>query len=227
MKAPIAELKKKELVWLGKHRCKKHSHTYLEHYDCYLKENPPEDKIGFLDIESSNLKATFGIVYTYAIKELDGKLYQGSVSIKDLRNAEYDKNLLKKLIDDLQHFSRVIGHYFTDYRFDLPFLRTRAVKWGLDFPEYKFMSANDTYSVLKAKFKLHSNRMETACEFFDIPAKGHKMKPDIWLKMITGNPKLMKQALAYIMKHNIEDVYSTEALWKRIEKYSLKGNRSI
>jgi len=226
MKAPIAELKKKDLIWLGQHKCR-HSHSFLEHYDCYLTENPPKDKIGFLDIEASNLKATFGIIYTYAIKELDGKLYKGSVTIKDLRNAEYDKNLLKQLIDDLQHFSRVIGHYFTDFRYDLPFIRTRAVKWGLDFPEYKFMSANDTYSVLKAKFKLHSNRLQTACEFFDIPAKAHKLNPDIWLSMITGNPKLMKQALDYIMTHNIEDVISTEALWKKISRYSGLGMRSL
>ena len=59
MIAPVHRLKKIEIVWLAKHKCK-HGHTYLEHYNCYLKEMPDgriQEKVGFLDIETTGLDA--------------------------------------------------------------------------------------------------------------------------------------------------------------------------
>jgi len=224
--APVKQLTKAEIVWLGTHRCKC-EHTYLEHYNCYVKENPQHQSVGFLDIEASNLKAPFGIVYTYCIKELDGVLLKRAVTLKELYEEKYDKELLKQFIKDTERFGRLVVHYGTDYKFDLPFLRTRAVKWNLPFPEYKFTYASDTWSIAKSKFCFHSNRLETICQFFGISCKKHKLNPNVWIKMFTGNPKLMQQALNYIMKHNIEDVMSLEALWKKINKYANISKTSI
>lgn len=200
-----------------KYRCV-HRHNGLTHPHCYNRGNT-EEIIGFADIEASNLNASFGIVYTYCIKKLDGELIKRSISLKDLHDGNFDKNLVAQFIKDCEQFDRLVWHYGTDFKFDLPFLRTRAVRWGLDFPEHKFMYVSDTHSILKKKFKLHSNRLETACDFFGIPAKEHKLNPEIWLKMITGNKKLMKGALEYILTHNVEDVLSLEALYKRISRY--------
>ncbi|KKL84703.1 hypothetical protein LCGC14_1962040, partial [marine sediment metagenome] len=66
--APIHRLKKKETVWLANHKCK-HRHNYIEHYNCYITENPDMERIGFLDIECSNLKADYGIILSYCIKK--------------------------------------------------------------------------------------------------------------------------------------------------------------
>lgn len=185
------------------------------------------ERLGFADIEASNLTATFGIVYTYCIKADDGELIKRAISLDDLHNARFDKNLIAQFIEDSHKFTRLIFHYGVDRRFDLPFLRTRAVKWGLDFPGYKFLNVSDTYPILKNKFKLHSNRLETACEFFGIPCKQHKLNSDIWLDMITGNKKRMQGAISYILQHNVEDCLSLEALWKKISPYVKIGNTSI
>jgi len=218
---------KKDIAEREAFRCI-HHHTGLAHPECYNKDKKlKEEVIGFADIEASNLVATFGIVYTICIKRLGGGLIKRSISLDDLHTANYDKNLLKQFIKDCDGFTRLIWHYGTDRKFDLPFLRTRAVKWGLPFPEYKMLHVSDTYPILKNKFKLHRNRLETACDFFGIPAKEHKLNPDIWLMMITGNRKKMKTALAYILKHNVEDVLSLEALWKKIYKYTRLVNTSI
>lgn len=220
------KLKKDELLKRLKFRCK-HHHNGLSHYQCFDRYYGLRQRIGFLDIEASNLNATFGIVYTYCIKELDGKLYKRAVTSHELYNAKFDKLLLMQLIRDLENFDKVVVHYGGDRKFDFPMVRSRSVYWRLPFPEYKFISIADTHTILKNKFRLHSNRLETACDFYNIPAKGHKLKPDIWLLMITGNRKHMKKALRYIMRHNVEDVLSLEALWKKIHKFVREGNTSI
>jgi DNA polymerase III epsilon subunit-like protein len=154
-------------------------------------------------------------------------LIKRAISLEDLHNAKFDKNLIAQFIKDANSFTRLIFHYGNDRRFDLPFLRTRAVKWGLPFPRYKCVYVSDTYPILRNKFKLHSNRLETACDFFDIPAKQHKLKPDVWLEMITGNKRRMKHAIEYILTHNIEDVLSLEKLWEKISPYVKIGKTSI
>lgn len=210
-----------------KFRCV-HGHTGIVHPRCYDRQNKkPVERIGFADIEASNLNATFGICYTYCIKELDGELIKRTISLQDLHSGQYDRNLIKQFIEDAFTFDRLVFHYGTDRKFDLPFLRSRAVKWSLPFMPYKCIYASDTHPILKNKFRLHSNRLETACEFLGIPAKAHKLNSDIWLMMITGNPKMMKKALDYILTHNVEDVLSLEALYKRISPYANIGKTSI
>ena len=219
-------MKAEEFRQRTRFKCK-HGHNGLVHPRCFDRENQATQRIGFLDIEGSNLNATFGIVYTYCIKELNGPLLARAIDLKDLHSGEYDKRLIQQFIDDCKQFDRLVVHYGTDRRYDIPMLRSRAVKWGLEFPEYKMLYASDTYPILKNKFKLHSNRLEVACDFFDIPSKQHKLNTDIWLKMITGNPKMMKQAIDYILTHNKEDVFSLEALWKKINGYANITKTSI
>ena len=185
------------------------------------------ERIGFLDIEASNLSATFGIVLTYCISDIKGNIIKRTIEYKDWYSGIQDKILMKQFIEDAKLFDRFVVHYGGDRRFDLPFLRTRCVFWGLDFPEYKDICISDTWVMLKNKFKLHSNRLETACSFLGIEAKGHKMKPEIWAALNTGNPKLWKPAMKYILVHNIEDVVSLRKLYIKISKYSNNTKTSI
>lgn len=183
--------------------------------------------IGFADIEASSLNASFGICFTYCIKKLDGPIIKRMISLEDLHAGLYDRNLIVQFIEDSKKFDRLIFHYGVDRKFDLPFLRTRAVKWGLDFPRWRDFYVNDTHTMLKNKFRLHSNRLEAACDVFGIESKGHKLNPDVWLKMMSGNPQRMKEALRYMLVHNVEDVESLEKLWKALEPYSRRGKVSL
>lgn len=182
-----------------------------------------EEKIGFLDIEASGLKATFGYMFSYCIKELDGELIANRVTKHEILGYDFDRRLMEDVCNDLRKFDRVVVQYGSDYKFDLPFLRTRAVYFGLDFPLYKEVAVTDTHAILKSKFKLHSNRLETACDFFGIEAKGHKLKPSIWNKALAGDD----ESLDYILTHNKEDVINLEALYKKICGYVAESKRSI
>ncbi len=190
----------------------------IEKYN--LKERAIE-KIGFLDIEASNFQADFGIVFSYCIKELDGELIANVIKPKEIRNGSYDKRLIKEFIEDIKKFDRIVGYYAT--RFDIPFLRARAVYYNLRFPPYGTHFFNDVYYLVRNRLQLHRNRLEDACRYFDIPCKHHPLIPTVWLKAMKGD----KEALDYILEHNKEDVISLEALWKKIYMYGLIGRRSI
>ena len=116
----ISNLTKDEIIRRSKWYCH-HGHTALNHPRCYEDKFGKEIKIGFADIEASNLTATFGIVYTYCIKELDGKIIKRAISLDDLYKGVFDKNLIAFFIEDTKRFTHLIWHYGVDRRFDLPF----------------------------------------------------------------------------------------------------------
>jgi uncharacterized protein YprB with RNaseH-like and TPR domain len=213
-------LKKDELLDRLGFRCI-HRHNGLSHPECYEQDRKKGERIGYLDIESSGLQADFAIVLSYCIKEQDGKILSRVITDKEMKDGTFDRDLLKQCVEDMRRFDRLVYHYGD--KFDIPVLRTRCVYWGLDFPLQKEIKGTDTYPILKYKFKLHSNRLESACTFFNIPSKGHRLEPNIWIKALSGD----KKSLDYILTHNKEDVIALEELYKLINKHAVPTAKSI
>lgn len=221
MLAPIGRLKKAEILWLSKHRCK-HKHTFLEHYSCYLKEvESSSERLGFFDIEASGLQANFAIMLCYCIKEAGSdKIYQYSVTKKELDTC-LDKNVVRRCIEDLSKFDKIITFYGS--RFDFPFVRTRALVNNIDFPEYGQLFHNDLYYNIRYKFKLHSNRLENACRVLLGKTEKTHVDPNIWLKALRGS----KKELDWILDHCQRDVRDLERLYDKVHIFKGKANTSI
>ncbi len=223
----VNQLTKVELLWLSEHYCKAHRHDFLSHYNCFLKEKPLDspfyERIGFLDIEATGLKANWDFMLCYCIKEFGGKIYGRHLEPKEILTYKFDRDLIKELLSDLQGFHRIVVYYGKDYRYDIPFVRTRALKWDVDFPVYKSHWVTDVYDIAKQKLCLHRTRLETVCNLLGIPSKGHRLEPDIWQKAQAGH----KPSLSFIFSHCKEDVTSLEGAWKRLEQYTFRGKRSI
>lgn len=215
---------KAEIVRLANNYCE-HKHTYLDHYNCYIKENPDQKKIGFYDIECSNLDADFGIILSYSIKVLGkNEYYEGCIKKVDIDRAkagDEDKEVVKQLVEDLQKFDLLIGYYSS--RFDMPFIRTRALTCGIDFPEYGSIKHIDLYFTIRGKFKLSSNRLENACRV--ILGKTEKTRVDgkYWRAATRGNVA----ALKYITTHNRYDVDDLEKLYVKVIGFRRKAENSI
>jgi len=225
MKVPIRKLKKDQIIWLGEHYCK-HGVSYLEHYNCYLREHPEMDKekIGFLDIETTGFYADYDFMLSYCILDDDtNTIYSGLITPSEIKKLTFDKRLVKDLVKDMRRFDRLIVYNGVDYRFDIPFARTRALRWGLDFPSYREIFVNDVYGTVKQKLRLSRKKLANACGLLDIPAKEHTGDPNIWMRAAVGD----KEALDYILVHNIEDVQSLKELYHKVEKFMLIGKRSI
>ena len=235
---PINKLTKKELVWLHRNKCK-HSHRYLDHWTCYENEvlkgrdfKPGKERLpiyirdGFFDIESTSLKANFGIMLCYCIKDGDSdKIYERVVNKKELDEC-LDREVVRQCVEDIQKFGRVITFYGS--RFDLPFLRSRAVYWNIPFPKYQDICQTDVYYIVRNRFKLNRNSLESACNFLlpeEVQKKHEKTHygRDHWLWAMQGK----KESLDYIIEHCRHDVLMLEDLYYVVEDYARRTDISI
>lgn len=221
MKPPIHSMKKTEILWLANHNCSLHGHSFLEHYNCYLKENPRREKIGFYDIECSNLNADYGIMLCYCILDYTtGKIIGNKVNRKDLLKC-MDKKLVQQCINDLLKFDRIVGFYSS--RFDLPFIRTRALNMGVEFPGFGTILHNDIYFWVRNRFKMSSNRLENACRVLLGDSNKTKIDNNYWIKSLQGDQK----SINYVYDHCTKDVIDTKRLYEKIMNFSKQNDTSI
>lgn len=192
-----------ELLWLGENKCK-HNHRFLSHMNCWLDagEIKPE-KIGFLDIETSNLSPAFGIVLCWCIKDGNSNdLYYDYLEKEDVFSKHEDKRLVQTCINTIKKFDRIVGHYSS--RFDIPYLRTRAVmhdnKNALGFPKQGTLIHTDTWIMAKTKFKFHSNRQNIIAETLHNTTIKTRIDHRAWRQALQGNHRAIMEALDHCEK---------------------------
>lgn len=210
---------KAELIARARFTCP-HRHNGISHASCFDRMHPAE-RIGFLDIEATSLNASFGYMLSYCIKRRGGEVLKRPITPKDIRGKKYDKALCEQFLFDLREFDRLVTYYGS--RYDVPFLRTRCLTHGLDFPPIGALFHTDLYYSVRGKLKLYRNRLEVACDQFGIPSKGHRLTPSVWHDAQTGD----KKAIDYVLTHNVEDVESLEALYDKMNGHFRSNKTSI
>lgn len=225
----LNRLSKKEILWLYNNRCSAHNMRYIEHPSCYEKEKPKcsmvDERVGFLDLECSNLDANWGIVLSWCIKEKgSNKIYSDIITKKDVEKFptdQTDKRIVTHLIQEIQNFDRIVAHF--GRRFDIPYMRTRALIMGLDFPAFGSIKNDDTWVFAKKKLKLNSNRLDTIEMALFGEAKKTKLMSKYWIGAARGDADCLK----YIMEHNIQDVLTLERIWFKLKDFSSNTSCSI
>lgn len=216
-------------------RCK-HRHTIEEHPSCFAQGyvddkdfekktgqpwyKYPAYRIGYLDIETTQLNGDYGFMLSWCIKEKDGKIYYDVISKKDLSSYSFDYRIVKSLIGQLKSFKIIITYYGD--RFDLPFIRTRALYHKLEFPAYGEIYTWDLYWTVRSKLKLSRNTLENACRLVGIEGKTH-LDSLVWMKASLGE----STALKTVLEHNKADVEILEALHNQLEPFRKWLKRSI
>jgi uncharacterized protein YprB with RNaseH-like and TPR domain len=222
MLAPVSRLRKADIIWLAKHRCK-HGHTYLEHYQCFVTEKPLTKRVGYIDIETTDFKADWGIMLCYVIESEEGKLYENRIMVDDMRNKHImDYHVVKSCVEDMKNFDILIGYYHSN--FDLPFIRTRAVTQKIKFPHYEEIKQKDVYYMIRNRFRLTSNRLENACKALLGKSDKTKMDRNVWrAASVCGD----ERALDYILEHCRYDVSDVKKLYHKVIDYSKPMEKSI
>lgn len=225
MVAPVHRLKAAEIRELALWRCR-HGHSALEHYQCWLNENPwRQPRLGFLDIESSNLDANFGICLTWSILDsVSGEILSAVLTREDIDKYASDKSdtrIVKEFVETIQEFDTVVTYY--GKRFDIPFLRTRALMDGVEFPYWGTLKHIDVYDWAKHKLRLNSNRQEVVCRtLFGETEKTHIVYA-YWIAAARGDPK----AIAWILEHNQADVRDLSRIFYKLQDFAKRNDSSI
>ena len=222
--APVTRLNKGQVNYLATHYCK-HGHSYLEHYNCYLRENPSPEKVGYFDIETftSNFYADRGLMLCYCIKPGDGgKILGRSITPEEIfnRKAGRDKPIIKECIDNLLKFDRIYTWYGSG--FDIPWLRGRALKHKLDFIGHGERFHKDLYYVGR-KFKYASKSLDNMARQLLGSSRKTRFDYDSWLDALLGDKKQLKK----ILEHCQYDVMDLADIHKVLEPYYVERDTSI
>lgn len=180
------------------------------------------ERVGFLDIETSNLKANFGIMLSWCLKLENGKVLYDVIRRDEATDrSKLDKRILLSLIDTLETVDTVVTYNGT--RFDIPYLRTRCIMQGIKtFPTYGEKRHIDLYYQVKAKLSLHRKSLDAACEAFNIVGKT-PIDFQIWRDAKLG----YKDALKKVLDHNKGDVVILEELFNIMLPFSKTTRRSL
>ncbi len=223
--APVHRLKKQEIIWLASHTCRAHHHSYLGHYNCYLKEQPDKERTAILDIETSNLKGDYGIVLTWGLKSLGPDSIEfGVISTDDIkkgRNGDEDRRVVADLIRAMTNYDKLIGYY--SKRFDLPFIRTRALNMNIPFPYYGTIQHIDVYDIIRHRFNMSRKTQENACRVLLGETEKNHVQGPIWRDAARGD----KKALRWVLDHNKRDVRDLERLYLKVRDYARRHDVSI
>lgn len=192
----------------------------------------PEYKIGYFDLESDGLKVDFATMLSWAIKEKGGETAYDVITKEELFEGGVDKRIVQSCIDEMMKYKIIVTYYGTG--FDLPYLRSKALKYGLDFPGYVYEENSagsfyakpeiyhfDLYYTVRNKLKLSRNSLARATEYLGIKGKT-PLKGEVWQKAKYGD----KKALEQVLEHNIADVEILEQLHDRIDftrKWTRRG----
>jgi len=232
----ITRMKADEIKKRAKWKCPLDGHSKhngLEHPNCYEKLHTANfgDRIGFLDIETTDLNADYGIITCYCIKDINSnKIYEDAINLDDIKKycskkrdvePKEDTRVIHSLIKDMSNFDRLVLHYGCG--FDLPFIRTRAVICKIDYPKFGAYVMSDTWVMLKKKFKLSRNSLENGCR--KLVGKSNKDRLSMSIKH--GALRGEKWAIDDMLVHCRKDVIDTEALYNLIKDYSRKTNSFI
>jgi len=227
----LAKLKKSEILAIARGRCHRHRRSYLQHFGCYRREHPNDtklvvpapDRIGFLDIECSNLKSDFGVVLTWCIKDsVTGKIFEDYLRPGDIRRGIEDARIVRSLITCMKRFDLIVSFYGS--RFDVPFIRGRSFAHKIPFPPYGSIKHKDLYFLIRSKFSTLSSRgLENSTRQLLGKTSKTRLDAKFWRDGLRGNPK----AIRYILDHNRADVIDTERLYHATIRFQRTANTSI
>lgn len=179
----------------------------------YLQYKPDGSKyrVGYFDIEFTDLAANFGFVTCWSIKPRGSKkIVTHSITQKDILSGKFDKVIMEKFLVEMDNYDLLVGYYSSCA--DLPYLRARCLANGLGFVPYKTKNHLDLYFALRGKVAIRGKSLKNMTNFLGITGKVD-LTNDEWFSAKVANPKVMKK----LISRNQYDCIILEELHKKYE----------
>jgi uncharacterized protein YprB with RNaseH-like and TPR domain len=203
----------------------RHSQDAIRQHYFVLTRNEPHwteaENLAFFDLETSHLKANIGILLSWAFKLRGGGVVYDVITKKDIMSGVMDRRIVKSFMAAIKPLDVLIGYYST--KFDVPFIRTRALMLGIPFPAFGQQFHHDVYYSAKWKLDLHSNRLDAVSHALGCKNEKTPLDISIWQKAQYGDPK----CLAYIVEHNKADVRVLEEVFEKLMPFIQMKRKSL
>lgn len=169
------------------------------------------------DIETSDLDGARGIILCACIQS---SKQRKMVTLRtDKMNPNWKKGLrgddsalVKELSDILVEHDVLAAH--NGAKFDIPFVRTRRLRWGMKpMPEKKMV---DPLAIAWRKLRLRSNRLGAISDHLGIADKKTPLDLSIWMDCILNGTKA---SMDLIVEHCQADVRVLEAVLEAVQPY--------
>ena len=176
-------------------------------------------RIGYADIEATNLNADFGFMLSYCIKPAGSRandMYGARITPEEIWNRKFDKRILEQYLKDIKNFDVLYYHYGIDGKFDSPFIRARIFANNLEYlldDNAHELRLRDTWKIARYKLNISRNSLDNIARHLKITSvKKTPLTGNDWIKAAYGD----KKALDYVWKHNRHDVLVLEKIHKKL-----------
>jgi DNA polymerase III epsilon subunit-like protein len=169
-------------------------------------------QIATFDLETSSLKANFGVVLCGVFKPIGGECRVARLDDFTDKWSE-DRDLIATLITELSSPLILVAH--NGVRFDRPFLNARATRWGLA-PLNPRGRIIDPVVVARRHFAMSWNGLESLSVFLQTEHRKHPVDGGLWLRAILDHDKF---ALDEIVEHCVNDVMVLEEVVERLQPF--------
>jgi uncharacterized protein len=165
-------------------------------------------KIVILDIETTSLEADAGVLVGAGLMSDAGR-----GEYLEARRTLEEKSLLSKLSKRLESYDIMVT--WNGRSFDIPFLTTRLMKYGLDPRPVLRKTHIDLADVVKGRLRLTFTYLDHVCDFFEIDRKRGLMGldvPHLYVRAAEGDRK----ALLSIREHCLDDLRATRQVFLKL-----------
>lgn len=167
-------------------------------------------RIASFDIETTNLRANFGVVICGAVQPHTGRREAIKVYRQEVVSSD-DSAVVNDLITELNTYTILIAH--NGVGFDRKFLNTRAVKHGLPVlsPRLKMY---DPVRVARRELLMSWNGLDALAQYLGCRHQKYGTVGELWIKAALDHDPA---ALEEIVKHCVADVKVLDEVADRLE----------
>lgn len=185
-------------------------------------------RVLLIDIEVSNLKATFGFILCVSYKWWNEDKVT-TLSLPDFpifqRKRTSDHDLLRALHKVIVQADIVVTYNGSDeskWSLDWPYVRTRMLLHPrLRRLKMPLVSHIDLLPWARTKLRLHRNSLETVARSLRLKHQKKALDPAIWVLAMSGDLKAHRQ----VAKHCEADVLTTEDLLNLVGPHMIRFPR--
>ena len=170
-------------------------------------------QIACFDLETSSLKANFGVVLCGVVKPIGGPMKVFRLDNYADCIGSNDSALVAALITELSGYLILVAH--NGVNFDRKFLNARATRWGLA-PLNPRGRMVDPVVVARKHFAISWNGLESLSTFLQTKNRKEGVDGDLWLRAILDHDR---EAMDAIVQHCKKDVLVLTEVVTKLQPY--------